>query len=760
MIKHIADKGKRAALATRQLVILSILAVLVVVSAVLGPLLVSTLGSGRTLGNSQDYTVGQLGIRDVIAPRTVRYEDTPATLQAVAAAQEAVPPYFSRSLRSTLAVRGRIDGFVAALLSDDADTASRAFLVANGIADTQGIVDRFMWLQLPDCTALGAILKETASFLLQRGIYSEGEIASIEAQGVKVITLEAENGTTVQTPVSELSTIDDLQTVTASYFEQYRAVPSFDRWLLLDSLSLLLSPNVHYDDIATIGARQAAREAVPPVIAEIAEGEYIIRRNEVITQEMLTKLEIVRGERPVYSFAKLFGMALFSIIVTVAGTLVFDLIPNRYRRFQFLLILLAGIVLTQAAMAGLLILASGFSSFTMVPFLPILFLPIFISLVSNDKRLGLIAAVMLSAYAVLFLEGTATSYVELFMLTCSCVYAIQFASRRLDMLYQFFLAALVGAFIVTLFSLIDGFRMAAVPLLVGGVIGNVMVSYLLAIILLPIMEKLFNIPTAFMLHELSYTDSPTLIRLSQIAQGTYNHSRVVADLAYNATKAIGANALLARASGLYHDIGKADHPEYFIENQSGENKHDDLKPSLSAAIIKSHVRLGVEKGREIGLPQEILQIISEHHGNDVIYYFYKEAQQDALKENRQVAEEDFCYSGNPPTTQESAIVMLSDCVEAATRSIKRPTTSKYEKMIHQIIMGKIERDQLNDSHLSLTDLDIISSSLLHTLVGRDHQRIEYPEDIPAGHSSHSAQGQGVTAANGQAAQTPAKGAEK
>ena len=158
---------------------------------------------------------------------------------------------------------------------------------------------------------------------------------------------------------------------------------------------------------------------------------------------------------------------------------------------------------------------------------------------------------------------------------------------------------------------------------------------------------------------------------------------------------------------MYHDIGKADHPDYFVENQANENKHDELKPSLSVAIIKSHVKLGLEKGREAGLPQEVLDIISQHHGNDVIQFFYAAAKDEAQKAGMEVKIDDFMYNGMPPTFPESAIVMLADCVEAASRTLKKPTPSKYQKLIKSIIMGKIEREQLGDSQLSLTDLDFI-----------------------------------------------------
>ncbi len=182
---------------------------------------------------------------------------------------------------------------------------------------------------------------------------------------------------------------------------------------------------------------------------------------------------------------------------------------------------------------------------------------------------------------------------------------------------------------------------------------------------------------------------------------------------------------------MYHDIGKLDHPEYFIENQSGDNKHDDLKTSLSVAIIKSHVKIGVEKGREAGLPQEVLDIISQHHGNDIIPFFLKEAQEEAAnnKNSAKVKIEDFSYTNSPPQTPEAAIVMLADGVEAASRSMQKPSVQKFEKLVYQVIMGKIERKQLFLSRLSLTDLDLIAANFVQTLVGRSHRRLDNSETL-------------------------------
>ena len=256
---------------------------------------------------------------------------------------------------------------------------------------------------------------------------------------------------------------------------------------------------------------------------------------------------------------------------------------------------------------------------------------------------------------------------------------------------------------------------------------NIIISFIVCTILLPVLEKIFNIPTKQRLMELAYNDNAVLTQLSQVAQGTYNHVKNVSDLAYEGAVAIGANAELALVGARYHDIGKMVHPEYFIENQSDKNAHDSISSQLSRSIIKSHVRLGTEKGKEVGLPQEVLDIIGEHHGNDLIRFFYNEALKNVSK-NSTVEKEDFMYDGNIPSTKESAIVMLADCVEAATRTLKKPSLQRYDKFITNIISDKIAYGQLDNSNLTITDLKKLKEAFIPTLLGRDHHRISYDND--------------------------------
>ena len=232
--------------------------------------------------------------------------------------------------------------------------------------------------------------------------------------------------------------------------------------------------------------------------------------------------------------------------------------------------------------------------------------------------------------------------------------------------------------------------------------------------------------TVFRLIELSDLNSPILKRLFTVAPGTYSHSVMVANLAESACQEIGANALLARVGAYYHDIGKMEQPDYFVENQTAYNKHADIAPRLSATVIRSHVKLGLEKARSLGLPQEVMDIIAEHHGNSVISWFYHEA----LKRESQVNMEDFTYPGRPPRSRESAVVMLADVTEAAVRTLKKPNASKLEKFIQELIMAKVEHGQLTESELTFRDLETIKNAFVRVLAGYYHSRIEYPKFSP------------------------------
>ena len=270
-------------------------------------------------------------------------------------------------------------------------------------------------------------------------------------------------------------------------------------------------------------------------------------------------------------------------------------------------------------------------------------------------------------------------------------------------------------------------------------IQSLMINSLLAPIvtygLIGLFEIGFEVTTDLTLMELLDYGHPLLKKAQQETNGTFNHSIVVGNLAESCAGAIGAHSLLCRVGAYYHDIGKMVKPEYFIENQyTGKNQHDNLTPTMSARIIRNHVKEGLALADEYGLPKIVSDFIPMHHGTTRVEYFYRMAMREAEQDGSKVDETQFQYPGPKPNTRETGILMICEAVEAAVRSIKNPDIIKIESMINKIVKNRIEDGQLDDCPLTLDELDKIvgtvdgNTGMLPVLRGIYHIRIEYPDD--------------------------------
>ena len=256
---------------------------------------------------------------------------------------------------------------------------------------------------------------------------------------------------------------------------------------------------------------------------------------------------------------------------------------------------------------------------------------------------------------------------------------------------------------------------------------NGMVCGIAVVGVLPVFEFIFGRVTNISLLELSDFNSPLLKRLMLEAPGTYHHSLIVGNLADAACQAVGANALLARIGAYYHDIGKIEKAEYFSENQYlGISKHEELAPSMSKLVIMNHVKEGESLARRHRLNSRIIDFILQHHGTSLVYYFYRRALENG-EENKKISEEGFRYPGPKPKSRETAIVLLADSVEAATRALREPTPNRIEQQVHKIVNNKFIDGQLDECELTLKDLENISGIFIRLLVSIYHSRITYPK---------------------------------
>jgi putative nucleotidyltransferase with HDIG domain len=246
--------------------------------------------------------------------------------------------------------------------------------------------------------------------------------------------------------------------------------------------------------------------------------------------------------------------------------------------------------------------------------------------------------------------------------------------------------------------------------------------------ILPSIERLFHITTGMTLAELRDPRRSLLRQLQQRAPGTWEHSMQVATIAEAAAESIGADGLLCYVGGLYHDIGKMHKPQYFVENQSnGENLHDSLSPAMSLLVIVNHVKDGMELAREYNVPRAITQFIESHHGTTVVEYFYHQAVKQA-EDDRDIPDEDtFRYSGPRPRTREAAILMVSDAVESAVRSMDSPSPAQIEGLVHDLARKRLLDGQFNECPLTLSELSTVQEAIVKRVAASRHGRIAYPD---------------------------------
>ena len=259
-----------------------------------------------------------------------------------------------------------------------------------------------------------------------------------------------------------------------------------------------------------------------------------------------------------------------------------------------------------------------------------------------------------------------------------------------------------------------------------GILGGIL-SGSLAFLLLPVFENVFDFLTQTKLLELMNTDLPIFKQMAAEAPGSYQHSLIVASLAERAAEEIKLDPMLVKAGALYHDIGKIKRPEYFIENRiENPDLHRDLKPSMSSLVIINHVKEGVELAKKLKLPEKIREIIAQHHGRSLMRFFFQKAKEKYDPEMQKIGEESYRYAGPIPKSKEAALIMLSDSVEAAARSLKTPSLPSLRRMITEIFNNYIQDGQLDDCYFSFKELQTVASIFLSTLYSIYHPRVKYP----------------------------------
>ena len=484
--------------------------------------------------------------------------------------------------------------------------------------------------------------------------------------------------------------------------------------------------NLFFDYDETNKKKETLLANIEPVYKTLMQGDMIVKKGFIISDSDMEKIAAIKQSSSSTNWSGIIGMVIFFIILFLMGIVIvpYALEGSRARTESYMLFF---IILIEIFFFLFLILVKTpplFDNLIAALIIPSAMFSMLISIVCSPLA-GVSFAFLSSLIVFMFGMNSALAAVFVILSGVSGALVVRRYSMRIQLIRSGVHLGIINMFLMLTLLLASGqFNTHRLLMLLFAFL-NGMASSILCLGILPIIEHVMNVPTQSRLAELSDLNNPILQKMLHMASGTFNHSLLVGNLAEAACMEIKANGLLAKVGGYYHDIGKIDQADFFIENQETYNRHDNLSPSLSVSIIKSHVKYGVEKAKELNLPQEVIDIIAHHHGNGLISYFYVEAMK--LEDKARVTPEAYSYSDGRPKSKEEAVVLLADSIEAAVRAMKNPTLEGIQNRVSDIVMSKIESKQLSESELTFNDLKTIENSFVNTLRGIHHSRIQYPK---------------------------------
>lgn len=683
-----------------------------------------------------DFAVGKVAERDIVAKRDLSYINEEATKFKELERQSEVMPVFNFDTRITSKVLSEINSFTEIFVSTEKYKDASEF--ANAVVEK--FPNRFFKRDLEHLTSLYdeknydeiiEIVSSLSKQIMDLGIIKEpnADLSLLKQDEVELIT--------------KVDNTQKYSIVKKKYFltqnKLYEYVENILKGMRKEGLTSdvvfliepFLSENIIFDSDATERRVQMALLEVVPVTIVIPAGETIIEQGFIVTEEVYEKLE--RLSLQSYSFDRrlILGWSLFLLTLFLISTLLFSskiLGTSLSLKNRLILLVSAVFVYLIALWLGQLKAFSATHSLDLISVMPATVFVMLIAILIS-KKVAVLQAFIISLLILIPLDFNFQVSIYVLFSSLAGIAFIDIGEKRMDLIKTALELTFVNPILALMIIILFGSSTPVFPILFGTAINGFMTGIFI-LGFLPILESVLNIPTNFRLMELSDLNSSVLKKMLLTVPGTYNHSILVASLAEAACRVIGANPLLARVGAYYHDIGKMENPEYFVENQTDENKHSDLNPRLSATIIRSHTKLGVAHGRELHLPEEVINIIATHQGDGVISYFYHKAME---KEGQNINKADFSYPGPKPRSKEESVVMLADVVEAACRAkVAKEKISDlesfFQKTIDGLVKAKIDADQLAESSLSLGEITIIKKTFVEILTGYYHSRIDYPSD--------------------------------
>jgi len=706
----------------------------------------------RNVGES--YREGDIVRETIVSPADIIAPDEKATEDARQDVRDAQKPIFtsegSRAEQAVSNFRSAWSGMIkkgeaANSNAKPSNTNTRVELWKNenGEAFTKVFLARPF--SSNELDAIIRTLRESA----EGSIYSDDEARNFQDEIILRDRKNPNRESTVRMPESNMTSLSQARERLREKLSQISSLSPREVEAFHTALSPFIQPSVAYDSAATESTRDNLAKAIPQTTISLKRGEEIARQGQVVDAKILSKINAVRGYTTNTRQSNRFLGLLALLTALFWGAWKFiehrgmttRLVQAPEKTFG----LFGFIVLAQTIVMTICVQLADFTAAQNIrpPFndptlwslaIPFAMASLTMTLLA-DRQIALFSGLFTALISGMLAPKGLEFAIYAAIASITAVYGIGRYRTRQSVTVAGLLVGAVSA--LTAIALIGfmqlPFILNTVLLAVAcGLLGGLITAAVTAVFM-PACESLFGILTDVKLLELSNADLPVLGQLALRAPGTNQHSHAVGQLAHEACRAIGANPLLAKIGALYHDIGKIASPDHFVENQLGKNPHDRLKPVQSAKIIISHVTYGIKLGKEIGLPQRVIDFIPQHHGTRTLHYFLRKAQASA-GEGQEVEESDFRYPGPKPQFKEAAVMMIADSCEAAARSLAQPTPENIRFIITKIIDAILSDDQLDECDLTLRELTMIRESMIKSLVAIYHSRIDYPGYVPPSQS--------------------------
>lgn len=672
-------------------------------------LILSALLSLHLLPDKVSLHVGDLSTQDIRAMRTVRYEDEDATNRLKAeAASRAEPVYTSLHVAS------------------EADET---------ISEVYQRLRRDQLLALDPVRASLALRREVGLTIPPEALTP---LLRAEAGGYHLDQAERLTHQVVHDALDREIRDDhpgDLADARARASDRLR-VSLLPRTHLSAAAAVaraVLQPNRLLDRKRTSGAALSAERTVAPVYGQVFAGDTVVRRDQVVTPGVIAKLRALGLQNPRLDPGTVAGVT--GLVAFMVGIVCFWLkrdYPPVFSATKTLVLLSLLVILgvlglrLGSAMLGVRLSTSQFGYVGMVW---VAATGMLIAALIKP-RVAMLVTALLAAQSGVILGNDLRFSILTLLSTWVAIFAVSDIRSRTDVLRAGSILCAANVVLSLFLGQLQGDTRADIEQSVVWAFFSGALSVALFGVSAALFERLFGITTHLGLLELSDPNRPLLKRFCELAPGTYTHSILVGNLAVAAAEAIGADTLLCRVGALYHDLGKMQRAQFFVENQAGgDNAHERLNPSLSALVVTAHVKDGLEIAEREKLPPVVKAFIVEHHGTSLIRYFYHQQCQEDDCEAAPDLEHQFRYGGPKPQSRETAILMLSDSVEAASRTLDKPTLGRIEDLVTKIIDAQLADGQLDECDLTQRDLRGIQSAFTRLLSGMLHSRIDYPEPL-------------------------------